>query len=65
MYHEMKGLQLQIAARTPKLKKLPRANPPTSEKLATVAAISTSSNRPFNLRLCSTDGAAIMHRLEM
>jgi hypothetical protein len=40
---------------------LPHANPPTRQKLATVAAVSMSSLLPFNFGFLSTLGAAIMH----
>ena len=43
---------------------LPIANPPTRQKLATVAATSTSSFLPLSLGLCSSEGAAIMHPLD-
>ena len=59
------GLQSQIALLTAKLEKLPIAKPPIRQKLATVAATSTSSTRPFSLGLCSTEGAAIMHKLDI
>lgn len=62
--HETKGLQLQTAALTAKLAILPIARPPTRQKVATVAAISTSSRRPCNLGLCSREGADIMQRLD-
>ena len=39
-------------------------SPPTRQKLATVAATSTSSLRPFSLGLCSTDAEAIIPRVE-
>lgn len=61
----MKGLQSQTAAFTAKLPILPITSPPTKQKLATVAATSTSSILPFSLGLCSIDGADIMHKLEM
>lgn len=50
---------------TAKLAMPPVANPAARQKLATVAATSTSSARPFSLGLCSSEGAAIMHELEM
>lgn len=50
-------------ALTAKLAILPSDNPPTRQKLATVAATSTSSGLPFSLGLCSRDGADIMHML--
>lgn len=58
------GLQSHTIARTAKLAKLPNVSPPTKQKLATVAATSTSSVRPLNRGLCATDGAAIMHILD-
>lgn len=60
----LKGLQSHTAARTAKLAILPTANPPTRQKLATVAATSTSSLLPFSRGLCSSDGADIMQRLD-
>lgn len=54
-----------MALRTAKLAILPNTNPPTRQKLATVAATSTSATRPLSLGLCSTDGAAIIHKLEV
>ena len=63
-FQERKGLQSQMAALTPKLAKLPTANPPTKKKVPTVAATSTSSTRPLRRWLCSTDGAAIIHMLQ-
>jgi hypothetical protein len=63
--HSRNGLQPHTAALTPKLVRLPTANPITRQKVATVAAVSTSSFRPSNLGLCSSDGADMMHKLEM
>lgn len=60
----MKGLQPQKAAFTAKLAILPSDKPPMRQKLATVAATSTSSGLPFSLGLCSKEGADIMHKLE-
>lgn len=42
---------------------LPPASPPTRQKLATVAAVSTSSRRPFRFGLRSALGAAIIPRV--
>ncbi len=62
--YSLNGLQSHTVARTAKLSTLPTARPPTKQKLATVAATSTSSARPLRRGLCVTDGAAIMHMLE-
>jgi hypothetical protein len=62
--HIVNGLHPQNIARTPKLARLPTASPLIKQKDATVAATSTSSLLPFSLGLCSSDGAAIMHRLD-
>ena len=62
--HSTNGLHLQTCARTAKLAAEPRASPPTRQKLATVAAISTSSLLPRKRGLCVAFGAAIMHMLE-
>jgi len=63
-YSAKNGLQEHTIARTIKLKILPITNPPTREKLVIAAARSTSSLRPFNRGLCSSDGAAIWHILD-
>ena len=62
--HVLKGLHLQIILLTPKLNRLPSANPATKQKLATVAAMSTSSALPSSLGLCSNDDADIKQRLD-
>ena len=61
----LKGLHPQIIPFMPKLNILPNANPPTKQKLATVAAMSTSSALPFSLGLCSNDDADIKQRLDI
>lgn len=55
---------MQIALLTAKLAILPKTSPATRQKLATVAATSTSATRPLSFGLCSTEGAAIIQRLE-
>ena len=60
----LKGLHPQIIPLTPKLNILPSANPPTKEKVTTVAATSTSSALPLSLGLCSNDDADIKQRLD-
>lgn len=62
--HVLKGLHLQIIPLTPKLSILPSAKPATKQKLATVAATSTSSALPLSLGLCSNDDADIKQRLD-
>ena len=62
--HVLKGLHLQIIPLTAKLNILPSANPATKQKLATVAATSTSSALPLSLGLCSNDDADIKQRLD-
>ena len=64
MTYLVKGLHPQIIAATAKLNILPTANPPTEQKLATVAATSTSSALPLSLGLCSNDGAAIRQSVD-
>jgi hypothetical protein len=49
-----------MSPRTAKDVMLPHASPPTRQKLATVAAVSTSSLRPFRFGFLSTFGAAII-----
>lgn len=63
-YSVKNGLHEHTIARTMKLKILPITNPPTRQKLAIGAAMSTSSLRPFNRGLCSRDGAAIRPMLD-
>lgn len=60
----MNGLHRHKTPVTAKLIRLPTDSPPTRQKLATVAATSTSSLRPFSLGLCSTDAEAIMPSVE-
>lgn len=62
--YAVKGLHWQIALLTAKLAALPNTKPPTRQKLATVAATSTSSTRPLSFGLCSIEGALIMHKLD-
>ena len=62
--HVLKGLHSQIIPLTTKLDILPSTNPPTKQKVATVAATSTSSALPSSLELCSNDDADIKQRLD-
>ena len=57
------GLQLHMAALTPKLAALPMSSPPIRLKLVTVATISTSPFLPLSRGLCSRDDADMMHML--
>jgi hypothetical protein len=59
--YPLSGLHRHMTPRTANEAMLPQANPPTRQKLATVAAVSTSSLRPFNRGFLSAFGAAIMH----
>lgn len=63
--HSLKGLHWQICALTAKLMALPSAKPPIKQKLAMVAATSTSSVRPPRRLLCCREGAAIIHKLDV
>lgn len=58
-------LTSKTSSLTPKLAKHPTTNPSTSEKLITVAAVSTSTLLFSNLGLCSSDGAQIIRLQDM
>jgi len=58
------GLHSQTIDRIQNDRKLPNTSPPTRQKLATVAATSTSCLLPCSRGLCSSEGADIMQRLD-